>query len=311
MKSTCTLLILLLFATCLQANNTSEVSGLITDLDGESLPFATVILMNATDSSLAKAAYSDDEGKFNLAPIEAGTYFLKVTYTSMESFYSESFAVVAGETKQIQNIVLRSASSSLAAVSITTQKPMITIKPDMTVFNVSASVNAIGTNALDLLRKAPGVTVDNNDNIMLQGKNGVRIYIDGKPSPLAGADLAAMLRALPSSQIESIEIITNPSARYDAEGNAGIINIVLLKNECKGANANLDLGYAIQQNSRYSGAVSGNYRNEKFNVFGSLSRNSGLQYNFMDLYRVQSGYVYEQDLDIVEDSYNELSYFIP
>ncbi len=280
------------------------VKGVVKDVNGEVLPFATTLLLNKADSSMVKAGYTDDKGKFVLSPIPGGEYFLKVTYTSMSPYSSEIFTLSKGEEKEIPPIVLLSSGSELNTVSIQAQKPLITIKPDMTVFNVSSSINAIGSDAMELLRRAPGVIVDNNDNIILQGKNGVRIYLDGKPSPLSASDLAAMLRGMQSSQIESIEIITNPSAKYDAEGNAGIINIVMKKDKSLGANANLDLGYGVQRYSKYNGSLSANYRSRKVNIFGTLGGNTGLRYNFLDFYRIQQNTVYDQRTDMINDGTN-------
>ena len=180
------------------------------------------------------------------------------------------------------------------AVVVTAKKPIIEVKPDKLVFNVESSINATGSNALELLQKSPGVVVDKDDNIQLSGKNGVKIYIDGKPSPLAGTDLAAYLRGLNSSDIEAIEIITNPSARYDAEGNAGIINIRLKKNKNYGANGNITGGYGIGIYSKYNGGGSLNYRNSKVNLFSNFSAYNNLNANQFDLYRVQNDTTYDQ-----------------
>ncbi len=302
-----TLLLLSLFVLPFHSQAQTDaglVKGIVKDMDGEALPFATALLLNKADSSIAKAGYTNEKGVFNLYPVPGGEYFLKVTYTSMAPYSSEVFALKEGEEKEIPPVILAASGSELETVNIQAQKPLITIKPDMTVFNVSSSVNAIGSDALELLRKAPGVIVDNNDNIILQGKNGVRIYLDGKPSPLSASDLAAMLRGMQSSQIESIEIITNPSAKYDAEGNAGIINIVMKKDKSLGANANLDLGYGVQRYSKYNGSLSANYRSRKVNVFGTIGGNTGLRYNFLDFYRIQDSTVYDQRTDMINDATN-------
>lgn len=260
------------FTAILHANSTAEVVGQIVDTDGEALPFATVQLLDASDSSMVEGLFSDEHGEFRFKGVSEGIFHVEVRYTSMESFSSGSFRVGEGERMVLETIVLQEGGMELEAVAITARKSLISVKPDMMVFNVGESKTAIGANALELLRKAPGVTVDNQDAVMLQGKSGVRIYIDGKPSPLTASDLSSMLRSLPASQIESIEIITNPSARYEAEGNAGIINIVLKKEDNEGGNVHLDLGYAVQQNSRFNGALSGNYRNKKVNFYGSVSK---------------------------------------
>src|SRR4029078_12247028 len=126
---------------------------------------------------------------------------------------------------------LSKGSGNLKEVVVTTRKPAIEVRADKTILNVEGSINSVGQDALELLRKSPGVLVDKDDNLSLSGRNGVQVYIDGRPSPLTGSDLAAYLKSLQSSQIEAIEIISNPSAKYDAAGNAGIINIRLKKNK--------------------------------------------------------------------------------
>lgn len=303
MKKLSTLFLFLLFSvsTLMAQSNPGSVQGIVRDGDGEGLPFATVILLSTADSSMVKAGYSNESGEFALTPIPEGNYFLKITYTSMATYQSEAFSIAPGQELNRGEVVLGASETSMEAVEITARKPLITVKPDMTVFNVEASTTAIGTDALELLRKAPGVVVDNNDNIILQGKNGVRIYIDGKPSPLTSADLAAYLKSMQSSGIEAIEIITNPSAKYDAEGNAGIINIRLKKDKNLGANANLDLGYAIQKYSKYSGSLSANYRTRKVNLFGSLGSNAGRRWNNMNFYREQSETIFDQKSDMEQD----------
>lgn len=116
------------------------------------------------------------------------------------------------------------------------------VRADKTILNVEGTINAVGNDAMELLRKSPGIMIDKDDNISLAGKNGVQVYIDGKPSPLSGTDLANFLKSMQSSQIEAIEIITNPSAKYEAAGNAGIINIRLKKNKSFGTNGSVNAG---------------------------------------------------------------------
>ena len=151
------------------------------------------------------------------------------------------------------------------------QRPIVEVQPDKTVFNVAGSINAQGNTALELLRKSPGVVVDNNDNLVLQGKSGVQVYIDGKKSPLSSDDLAIYLKNLQSDQVDAIEIITNPSAKYDAEGNAGIINLRLIKDKSVGTNGTVNLGTSFSENARYNGSLSLNHRNNKIHC-NSLPR---------------------------------------
>ncbi|HWR32806.1 MAG TPA: outer membrane beta-barrel family protein, partial [Chitinophagaceae bacterium] len=176
-------------------------------------------------------------------------------------------------------------TGDLKAVTVSSKKPMVEVKADKTILNVEGTINATGNDALELLRKSPGVMVDKDDNISLAGKNGVRIYVDGKPTPLSGSDLSNYLKSLQSAQIEAIEIITNPSAKYDAEGNAGIINIRLKKNKAFGTNGSVNAGYNIGVYSKYNGGISFNHRNKGINIFGNYNYNNTKQNNAFNLYR--------------------------
>jgi len=296
-------LLLLLFSLhfSLFARDLAVVTGHVVDAEHAPLAYATVMLMHSADSSLAQGVLTDDNGFFELEQIPAGDYYVKVDYLGMAPFHSDDFSLSPGRTQELPEIVLQGMETELESVSITARKPVVTVRPDRIVFNVGTSVNAIGSNALELLRKAPGVTVDNQDRIMVQGRSGVQIYIDGKPSPLTGNDLTAMLRALPASQIASIEVITQPSARFEAAGNAGIINIVLQQGARMGRHAQLELGGGGQLHPRFTSGASGNYRNEKVNVYGSIGYNRGPQANFMDLQRTQNGMDYTQAMDILDD----------
>ncbi len=280
--------------TCVWAQNSSgTISGSVFDEEEKAVAFANVILYAAADSSMAKAEYTEEDGSFKIANVDAGQYWVSVTYVGLPSFTSETIQVKAGEVLQLPAFVMKSAGAELDEVVVVAKKPIIEVHPDKTVFNVEGSINATGSNALELLRKSPGVIVDNNDNIILQGKNGVQVYIDGKPSPLSAADLAEFLKSVQSTEIEAIEIITNPSAKYDAEGNAGIINIRLKKDQRLGTNANINLGAAMGEVPKYNGSVNFNYRNKAMNTFGSYSYNGGEWRNFMNFYREQDK-IYDQ-----------------
>lgn len=172
-------------------------------------------------------------------------------------------------------------SGNLKEVVVSSVKPVIEVKADKTILNVEGSINAVGQDALELLRKSPGVMVDKDDNLSLSGKSGVQVYIDGRPTPLSGTDLAAYLKTLQSSSIEAIEIITNPSAKYDAAGNAGIINIRLKKNKSLGTNGSVNAGYTIGIFPKYNGGLSLNHRNKHVNIFGNYNYNDGRYESYM------------------------------
>ncbi len=164
---------------------------------------------------------------------------------------------------------------------MTAQRALVEIKPDRTVFNVQGTINSAGDNALQLLRKAPGVLVDNNDNISVLSRSGVLIYVDGKRLPLSGDDLSNYLQSLPAEQIDKIDIITNPGAKYEAEGNAGIIDIRMKKDKNLGSNGTLSGSYGQGRETRYNVNATGNYRNKRLNSFGTLGYNQNDFWNEM------------------------------
>lgn len=303
MKNTFLLLLLsTLFSTGLFAQDANgRLEGRVVDPEGSPLPFATVLLYHNADSSLAKAGYTDDDGRYILFPLDAGAYHLRVTFTEMAPYASEVFTLAADQTLKKDQIGLQEVETEIEGVQITAEKPVITVMAGKTVFNVEGSPNAVGSNAFELLRKAPGVMIDNNDNVRLMGKNGVRIYIDGKPSPLSAGDLATVLKSMQSVQIEAIEVITSPGAKYDAEGNAGIINIRLVKDKSLGANATVNLGYGYGVLSKYNGGVTGNYRNKHMNVYGSYSASLGKSWDYVNFDRRQSNVRIMQEAETERD----------
>ncbi|RZJ34908.1 MAG: hypothetical protein EOO18_08220 [Chryseobacterium sp.] len=171
---------------------------------------------------------------------------------------------------------------------------MVEIKADKTILNVEGTINATGSDALELLRKAPGVLVDRDDNISLSGKNGVQVYIDGKPSPLAGKELSEFLKTIQSAQIESFEIITNPSAKYEAAGNAGIINIRMKKNKSFGTNGTLNAGYGVGTYPKFNGGFSLNNRNAVSNIFGTFNANRNKSLSEMFFFRTLGDSTFDQ-----------------
>lgn len=273
--------LLLILFTCLfsavniNAQSITKITGQIKDNSGKALASATIMLHSAKDSSLKKTAVSDSKGNYEMLAIKPGRYFITSSVVNMQKTSSPVFEVKENETTTVPDIITQAAAKSLAGVTVSSKKPMVEVKADKTILNVEGTINATGNDGLELLRRAPGVMVDKDDNLSLAGKTGVRVYIDGKPSPLAGTDLAAYLKSLQSAQIEAIEIITNPSAKYEAAGNAGIINIKLKKNLTIGTNGSANAGYNIGINARYNAGISLNHRNTKVNVFGNYNFSRG------------------------------------
>ncbi len=300
MSKVFTLLMGVLCVFQMQAQSLGNITGTIYDADNQAALYANVILQSPADSSMIKGEITDENGAFKFTGVAHDSYQLMVSYIGFDNYYSEVFDLNTSNY-EMPSITLQASGTRLEEVTVTAQRPMIEMKSDKVVFNVSGTVNSSGDNGLELLRKSPGVMIDNNENINVLGKSGVRILIDGKESPLTGEDLAAFLKSLQADQIDAIEIITNPSAKYDAEGNAGIINIRLKRDQNMGANANINLGASQGQKFQANGSVSGNYRNKKTNVFGNYGYNNGQNTNYMRLYREQDGMYFDNNNDMLSD----------
>jgi len=271
-----------------------NIKGNVKDGDGKGIANANVSLLNAKDSSIIKLAVTDQNGQYEFKDIKVGRYITNVSFVGYKAGYSPAFEVSGSSDMSAPLVVITKLSGDLKNVTVTAKKPIIEVKADKTILNVENSINAVGSDALELLRKSPGVLVDKDDNVSLAGKNGVKIYVDGKPSPLTGTDLAYYLKSLQSSQIESIELITNPSAKYEAEGNAGIINIRLKKNKSFGTNGSVNAGYNIGIYPKYNAGFSLNHRNKKINLFGSYNYNKNKNEGFMHIYRIQLDTIFDQ-----------------
>lgn len=254
-----------------QSVTNGKVIGTVTALQ-KPAESASIGLLRTKDSALVKLAVTDHLGQFEFDNIKAGSYLVSVQLAGYNKFYSAAFAISNEQQAfTVKNIHLAENSKMLGAVTVIAQKPMIEQKIDRTVLNVEASVTNTGSNALDVLEKSPGVSVDKDGNISLKGKQGVQVFIDGRPTYLSGADLANMLRNMQSTQLDQVEIMTNPPAKYDAAGNSGIINIKTKKNKQVGYNGSVTAGYGQGVYPKINGSANMNYRNGKINLFGNLS----------------------------------------
>lgn len=276
-----------------QAQSAAVLTGRVQDAQQKELPAVNVSLLRAADSSLVKLAISDKSGQYELSGAP-GSYLLQFKLTGYAPQYQGPFQVSAGQQVAVPLVKLEPVTTKLNEVSVTARKPLIEVKADKMVFNVENSINATGSNALELLQKSPGVQVDNNDNISMKGKSGVRVYVDGKMMQLGRDDLAAYLRSINSNDIEAIEMIANPSAKYDASGNAGIVNIRLKKNKKYGTNGNASLGLVQGYTPKGNGSLNLNYRDKNVNLFGNVGGNIGIYENGMTLDRTQLDTLYKQ-----------------
>lgn len=283
--------ILLLLSGVLQAQP-FVIQGRVGNEHSQAMAAATVMAYKQPDSSLVKITVTDAAGRFRISAPGTGPYYLHIKAAGYKAYRSAPFTLHADTL--LEPVALQVQPQQLATVQVTARAPLVEVQPDKTVFNVQASLAATGLSAFDMLRKAPGVVVDNQDNLVVEGKTGVKIYIDGKVSLLSGQDLIHYLKTLQSTDIDAIEIITQPSARYEAAGTAGILNLRLKKNKDYGTNGSLQAGYAIGRFSKYNGAASLNHRSARINFFSSYSNNTGKNRSYLNLDRFQSGYEYDQ-----------------
>lgn len=263
-----------------------DLNGTVTDANGEPLMFFNVLLKDTADV-LIKAEVTDEQGRFRISGILPGDYRLEISGIGYETLRRE--LQLGRENTDLGVLQLQPAAETLEEVTVTAIKPIIQVEPDKTVFNVEGNLTTTGDSGFELLRKAPGVVIDNNDNLIVEGKSGVQIFINGRQSALRGTDLTSYLRSLQASDIEAIEIITQPSSRYDAAGNAGIINIRLRRARGMGMQGSANLGLTYGDFGRGNGSVRLNHRSQKLNVYGSASGYLGTRYNFLYLNRTQSG----------------------
>lgn len=235
---------------------------------------ATVELLRAKDSALLKTALSDKAGVAGWDAVAAGTYLVRVTAVNFDPYFSAPFTTDGVSPFNLPAARLQvQKAAQMQGVTVTAKKPFIQKLSDRIVVNVESSIISAGSTALDVLERSPGVTVDQNDAISLRGRAGVIIMIDGKPTPMTGSDLATYLRGLPSNAIERIDIITNPSAKYEAAGNSGIIDIRMKKDQRLGSNGTLTAGYGQGVYPKTNAGATYNYRNKKVNFFGSYNYN--------------------------------------
>jgi len=268
----------ILFSFFASAKNPAELSGRVTS-GGAPVAGAAIYLYKDTGTVIVKTTLTDAVGAF-----EFGTalekYRIKVVAAGYEELISD--VLIKGQPVELK---LAAQVKEIQGVTVSSQRRMIEVKTDKTVLNVEASPSNIGTNALEVLEKAPGITVDKDGNISMQGKSGVMILIDGKPTYMSNADVANYLKSLSSAQLDQIELITQPSAKYDASGNAGIINIRTKTNKLFGLNGSLGLGYSQGVYARGNANGTIGYRKGKWNTFANLSYNRNRTFNDMFLIR--------------------------
>jgi len=248
------------------------VKGHIVDQKKQPVEFATAALLNAKTNQLVTGSVSDEKGEFVIEKVPLGEYKLLVSMMGYQKVETAPFLLAESNHGMVdQQIVLNEATHQLSEATVTARRTFIEQKADKLVINPEASITTSSDNVFDVLKKLPGVSVDNNDNISIKGKQGVLVFIDDKPTYLSSDQLANLLKGMQSKDVERIEIIENPSAKYDAEGNSGIINIKTKHSKAPGFNGTVFGGLAIGSRLGENGGIDLNLHTGKFNFYGNYS----------------------------------------
>lgn len=261
-------LLLALFSLPVLAQVTGSVSGKLADGGGAPLAYANVTLLRA-DSSVASGDLSKDDGSFRIASVAEGAYTLRIDILGFSKKYMAVTLSAAKPDVKLGTIKLNSTETNLKDVNVTAEKRVMELKVDKKVFNVEKNTTTAGGSATDVLQNVPAVSVDMDGNVSLRGKGNVTVLIDGKPATMMGTDITSALQSLPASSIESVEVITNPSAKYDAQGTTGIINIITKKDGRLGMNGSVTVGAGTRD--KYNGNLPLNIRKGKWNTFVNSS----------------------------------------
>lgn len=276
----------MLFAfTSLQAQQ-SSISGKVTDAENKAVEYANVLLVKSADSSLVKGVLTEGAGTYTFEGLSAGKYKVIANMLGLGKAGSPEVSITgSNEVIRLEPLVLRQASHNLQEVVIEGQRPLIEQQFDKTILNVDNSIVSAGNTALEVLEKAPGIVVDQNDNISMRGRPGVMVMIDGKQVQMSGTELANMLRGMSANSVDKIELITNPSSKYDAAGNAGIINIKLKRDKSQGTNGTYTASFGQGRYGKADQGIQVNHRAGKFNLFGGYNYSYRKSFTDLDIYR--------------------------
>jgi hypothetical protein len=267
------------------AQTRAAVRGTVAEVGGAAVPFATVMLHRAADSVVVKTEFSDAQGSFRLDAPAGQRYRVSVAQVGFGRYWSAPFELPAAGLALPVLALAPSQATALKDVTVTGRRPLYERRADRTVVNVADSPLAAGATTLDVLGRAPGVSLDGSSELALRGRQGLLVLIDGKRTPLTGADLAEYLRSVPAEQLQSIELITNPPASYDAQGGAGVIAINLKKDQRLGTNgtANVSLGYSEQ--AKFTGGLALNHRRKNLNLYGTYTYTDRRYFSRIDFNR--------------------------
>jgi len=276
-------LLLSLFCFIVILNTYGQVSGVLTGGDGKPVDFASVALISNTDSVVVRSVITDHKGAFSITEVPDGIYMLKITSVGYINWFSNPFTLNAAQhSYDAGTIVLKAASTQLGEVVIRSDKPVVQHADGGLAVNVQNSLMTKGSSVLQVLQRAPGVTIDpQSSNISLNGKSGVMVMLDGKLMRLSATQVAALLDGMPADDIEKIELLTTPPAKYDADGDAGLINIVRKKSRKAGTNGTVTASAGYGKGEKASADVRLNHNGGNLSLYGSYSYNHNRSYGLL------------------------------
>ncbi|PUV22028.1 outer membrane beta-barrel family protein [Sphingobacterium athyrii] len=284
-----------------QAQKTNHIKGQTVGEDKQAIPYVSILLYRVKDGTLASTAASDSTGNFRFTNLKAGTYFIKVKSLTHQDTFSPHFRLEEHfDEYDLGKILLLQNNAYLAEVVVERKKQFIEQQQDKLVFNIENSTLADGNNGLELLSKIPGVAVDESGSLSIKGKSGATVMINGKITYLSADQLANLLRSTSSMDINKIEVMSNPNAKQDAAGSAGIINIVLKKGLKQGFNGSVSANAGAGRGAHLGGSLNLNYRTEKINVFGIYNQ----YFQNLEYYNSLTRYFYT-DRGSDPDSYSQ------
>ncbi len=262
----------------------SKITGKISDQRGQPVSFANVALISV-EGGLIDGAVSDEKGNFSIESYKSAKVKLVITSIGYKTFSSSEFELSQGVEKTFDEVILDDELTGLNEVTVKASRPEIIIEPDKTIVNVEGTVMAEGANALDVIGRSPGIFVDSEGNINLNGRSAATVMINDRPTYMSAVDLANFLRSMPADNIKSIEVINNPSARFDAEGASGVINIQLKKNTVDGVFGNIQVGG--QYNGLWAPTVGAtlNVKKNGLSANGTLNYNEYANFNDLEINR--------------------------
>jgi outer membrane receptor protein involved in Fe transport len=276
------------------AQTGGRITGQVQEAGNKTISGVSASLYKVKDSALVKVAVTDKNGHYEFVGIKEGQYRIVLTSVGFERKSTAAFDLSENGTVQVPVVILTESAKGLSGVTVQSKRPFVETKLDKTVVNVDASPTSAGSSALEILEKSPGIMVNSDGAISLRGKQGVIIMLDGKPTYLSASDLTNLLKNMPASALDQIEIMTNPSSKYDASGNSGIINIKTKKGKTAGFNGSVTLGatttiYNINgetyNSPRSQNSFNFNYRKNKWNFFGNYNPNMFSGRNTQEIYR--------------------------